>query len=72
MSDNLPPQRFAVGDRVLTNWGRATVRRARFRHQWLWWEYHVRHDFLATPENFGHWFRESELQPAPVEAEGAE
>lgn len=61
---DLPPPRFAVGDRVITRWGWATVGRV------MDWPncsdtraYHVRHDWCDSPPGFGHIFGEADMEP---------
>ncbi len=65
----LPPARFALGDRVITRWGAGTV-------CWVgYWgdtdmgrKYIVHHDWSNAPATFGHGFYENDLvlleQPA--------
>jgi hypothetical protein len=63
-----PPPRFAVGDRVVTAWGRATVIAI---HEMPWFGsarvYTVKHDWSDAPAGFGHHFGENECEPAGPE-----
>lgn len=61
---NLPAPRFAVGDRVTTRWGSATVTRI-LDYYGLDGSrvYSVRHDWSSSPEGFGHFFEEAGMQP---------
>lgn len=59
----LPPTRFAVGDLVITRWGRATVIAI------CDWAYDdgrailVKHDWSSAPPGFGHTFSDAEIEP---------
>ena len=63
----LPPPRFAVGNRVTTRWGRATV------EQICDWAtlggraYQVRHAWSSAPPGFGHFFGEDDIELAGPE-----
>lgn len=69
---NLPPPRWAAGDRVQTRWGRATVLSV---HDWEFFgsrAYHVRHDGSEAPPGFGKTWGEEDMHPVmepPVEVE---
>lgn len=61
---DLPPPKFATGDRVESRWGWATVIKP------LDWpgldgsrKYLVKHDWSTGPEGFGHCFGELDLMP---------
>lgn len=72
---NLPPPRFAVGDRVVTRWGRATVLRVYDHEHFDGRAYHLRFDFSSAPEGFGHQWSEADMQPLveqPIEEEAEE
>lgn len=67
---DLPPAKYAAGDRVESRWGGATVLAPL---DWCWvdgtWMYHIRHDFADdAPPGFGHCFAEDELQPGRPKA----
>ena len=60
----LPPTRFAVGDRVTTRWGRATVIAI------CAWAYDddnrailVKHDWSSASPGFGHIFSDADIEP---------
>lgn len=60
---NLPPPRFAVGDRVTTRWGSATVLRI---HDWEHFGsrgYHLRFAGSDAPAGFGNTWGEADMQP---------
>jgi hypothetical protein len=63
-----PVPKFAVGDRVVTRWGRATVLSL---YEWTYdghpFTYHVRHDWVDAPEGFGKPFGENECEPGGPE-----
>lgn len=64
--ENLPPARYAVGDRVRTPWGAGTIARVYSRdHFGHGRAYNVHHDFSSAPPNFGHEFGEREILPLP-------
>lgn len=70
---NLPPPRFAVGDRVTTKWGSATVQRVCDYYGCSGSRtYHLRHDWCSSPEGFGHFFDEDDMQPLAEQAQAAE
>ena len=58
----LPPTRFAVGDRVTTRWGSATVIAI------CEWAYDdgrailVKHDWSSEPPGFGHLFSDADIE----------
>lgn len=67
---NLPPPRFAVGDRVTGRWGDATVIKP------LDWgslegsrAYLIKHDWADGPPTFGHEAYEDDLQPGQPRSE---
>ncbi len=60
---NLPPPRFAVGDRVETRWGSATVLRIYDYEHFDGRRYQLRYDFSSAPEGFGHGWGENDMQP---------
>lgn len=64
---NLPPPRFAVGDRVRTRWGSYTVLVVRDRELFGSREYHCRPDGSSAPPGFGHAWGEADMQPLVVE-----
>lgn len=64
---NLAPPCFAVGDRIETRWGRATVLRIYDHEHFDGRAYHVRHDGTASPPGFGKTWSESDMQPAEPE-----
>lgn len=72
---NLPPPRFAIGDRVTTRWGSATVLQV---HDWEHFGsrgYHLRYDFSSSPPGFGHTWSEADMHPLaehPAESEDDE
>ena len=77
---NLPPPRFAVGDRVETRWGSATVLRVYDHEHFDGRAYHLRFDFSSAEPGFGHHWSEADMQPAgpqptwhdePAQAEAA-
>lgn len=63
-TEDLPPARYAIGDRVTSSWGRGTVCGVEV---WAMGDagraYTVHHDFSSAPPNFGHCFGEFHLQP---------
>lgn len=72
---NMPPPRFAVGDRVRTRWGSYTVLSV---HDWEYFggrAYHCRPDGSSAPPSFGHTWGEHDMAPLveqPAEEEGGE
>jgi hypothetical protein len=68
---NLPPPRFAVGDRVETRWGAATVLRVYDHEHFDGRAYQLRYDWAQdAPPGFGHRWSESDMRPL-VEASGS-
>jgi hypothetical protein len=68
---NLPPPRFAVGDRVETRWGAATVLRVYDHEHFDGRAYQLRYDWAQdAPPGFGHRWGESDMRPL-VEAHGS-
>lgn len=65
---NLPPPRFAVGDRVETRWGAATVLRVYDREHFDGRAYHLRFDFSSAPDGFGKTWSEADMQPRVEQA----
>lgn len=72
----LPSARFAIGDRVKTRWGRATVIAV---HDWDTVggsrAYTVKHDWSDAPPDFGHLFGEEDCElarPEPVYLDDAD
>jgi hypothetical protein len=72
----LPPARFAIGDRVVSSWGDATVIRVfdgglNARRSYL-----IKHDWSNAPAGFGHCFGEHELEPGcarpPIEGDAVQ
>jgi hypothetical protein len=74
---NLPPPRFAPGDRVTTRWGSATVQRVYDCEYFDGRLYQLRYDWSSSaPPGFGHRWSENDMeqiaegdQPAQVEAD---
>lgn len=69
---NLPPPRFAVGDRVETRWYFGTVIRVFDCEHFGSRCYQVRGDGSDAPPGFGHRWAEDDMQPArerPAEPE---
>ncbi len=60
---NLPPPRFAVGDRITTRWGSATVLRIHDCEHFGSRSYHVRHDDSSAPPGFGKTWSEADMEP---------
>lgn len=69
---NLPPPRFAVGDRVTTRWGSATVLRVHDCEHFGSRSYHVRHDYTNAPPGFGKTWSEGDMEPLVEQAAGDE
>lgn len=65
---NLPPPRFAVGDRVTTRWGSATVLRVYDHEHFDGRAYQLRYDFSSSPPGFGHQWSEADMQPLVEQA----
>ena len=65
----LPPAKYAIGDRVTSPWGDATVI-AVTDSDWFGSRcYRIKHDWSQSPPDFGHHFGEADLQPCrPAEA----
>jgi hypothetical protein len=61
---NLPPPRFAVGDRVETRWYTGTVIRVYDCEHFGSRLYTVRGDCSDAPPGFGHRWSEHDMQPA--------
>jgi len=61
---NMPPPRFAVGDRISTRSGTATVMAIKDTEGLNGRTYHVRHDWVTdAPPGFGHFYDENSMQP---------
>jgi hypothetical protein len=60
---NLPPPRFAVGDRVRTPWGGYTVLVVRDYEHFGSRSYHCRPDGSSSPPGFGHTWGEDDMEP---------
>lgn len=59
----LPPTRFAIGDRVTTCWGSATVIAI---SDWAYDDGRailVKHDWSSAPPGFGHSFSDADIEP---------
>ena len=60
---NLPPPRFAVGDRVQTRWGYATVTRIYDYEYFDGRLYQLHYDWSSAPVAFGHRWSEADMEP---------
>lgn len=60
---NLPPPRFAVGDRVRTRWGSYTVLSVSDHEFFGSRAYHCRPDGSSAPPGFGHQWGEADMEP---------
>lgn len=65
---NLPPARFAPGDRVTTRWGTATVLQAYDYEHFDGRAYQIRYDGSSAPPGFGHRWSEADMQPLVEQA----
>lgn len=72
---NLPPPRFAPGNRVRTRWGSYTVLVVHDHEHFGSRSYHCRPDGSSAPPGFGHTWGEDDMEPLvdrPSEPEPAD